>query len=133
MAEKKPAVSDDAVRKATGKSWQEWFRLLDKHGAKKLAHRDIAKLVNAKYLDSSWWSQMVTVMYERARGLREVHQTADGFVAHVNKTFNVSLDKLYAAWRDSAGRADWLATQGIEVTRENINKSMRMIWSDGVS
>src|SRR2546430_2049715 len=64
---------------------------------------------------------------------RELHQTADAFVAHVNKTFNVSLDKLYAAWRDGAGRADWLATQGIEVTRENVNKSIRMIWSDGVS
>ena len=134
MAEKKmPGVSDAAVKKATGKTWEQWFALLDKQKAHELAHKDIAELLNSKYLDSSWWSQTVTVMYERARGLREVHQTADGFVAHVNKTFNVSLDKLYAAWRDGASRADWLATQGIEVTRENVNKSMRMIWSDGVS
>src|ERR1051326_7327018 len=126
MAKEKPAVSDDAVRKATGKSWQEWFRLLDQHDAKKLAHRDIAKLVNAKYLDSQWWSQMVTICYERARGLREVHQTADGFVAHVNKTFNVSLDKLFDAWKDLDSRTNWLAEKGIEVTRQTVNKSMRL-------
>jgi hypothetical protein len=134
MAEKKKsAISDEAVKKATGKTWKEWFTLLDKQQAQKLAHRDIARLLNEKYLDSGWWSQMVTVMYERARGLRELHQTADGFVAHVNKTFNVSLDKLYGAWKDATQRTDWLGEKGIEVTRESVNKSMRLLWSDGVS
>src|SRR6185503_6538370 len=127
------SISDDAVKKATGKTWKEWFSLLDKQNAQKLAHRDIAQLLNRKHLDSQWWAQMVTVVYERARGLRELHQTADGFVANVSKTFNVSLDKLYDAWRDAASRADWLAEQGIEVTRSSVNKSMRLAWSDGVS
>jgi uncharacterized protein YndB with AHSA1/START domain len=133
MAEKKPAVSDEAVRKATGKDWKQWFALLDKQGAEKLAHRDIARLLQAKYVDSGWWSQMITVCYERARGLREIHQTADGFVANVSKTFNASLDQLYKAWHDAAERADWLAAQGIEITRSTANKSIRMIWNDGVS
>src|SRR5882672_3317104 len=101
MAEKKAAVSDEAVKKATGKDWKQWFSLLDKHGAQKLAHRDIAELLAGKYVDSGWWAQMVTVMYERARGLRELHQTADGFVANVSKTFNSSLDQLYDAWKDA--------------------------------
>ena len=133
VSEKKTAISDDAVKKATGKTWKEWFALLDNEDAQKLAHKQIAELLHSQYLDSGWWSQMVTVMYERARGLRELHQTADGFVANVSKTFNVSLDKLYGAWRDASSRADWLATQGIEVTRSNVNKSIRMIWHDGKS
>ena len=133
MAEKKPAVSDAAVVKATGKTWDQWFTLLDKQKAQTLAHREIAQLLHSKYLDSQWWAQMVTVMYERARGLRELHETADGFVAHVNKTFNVSLDKLFDAWKDIDSRTNWLAAKGIEVTRQSVNKSMRMVWSDGVS
>lgn len=132
-SEKKGAVSDEAVRKATGKDWKQWFTLLDKQGAQKLAHRDIAALIHSKYVDSQWWSQMVTVCYERARGLRELHQSADGFVANVSKTFNGSLDQLYQAWHDATQRADWLAAQGIEITKSNVNKSMRMLWNDGVS
>lgn len=31
-------VGDEAVKKATGKAWPEWFKLLDKAGAKKLPH-----------------------------------------------------------------------------------------------
>lgn len=133
MAEGKAAISDDAVKKATGKNWKEWFKLLDNEDAQKLAHAQIAELLSSQHLDSRWWAQMVTVMYERARGLRELHQRADGFVAQVNKTFNVSLDQLYAAFSDANARANWLAEQGIEVTRASVNKSIRMIWSDGVT
>jgi hypothetical protein len=127
----KPAISDDAVKAATGKSWKEWFALLDKHGAKLLTHKQIAELLDRKYLDSGWWAQSVTVMYEHSRGLRELHEKVDGFAANVSKTFNVSLDRLYAAWQDGSARANWLAEQGIEITRETVNKSIRMLWSDG--
>jgi hypothetical protein len=35
-------ISSEAVRKATGRTWAEWLRLLDKAGAKKMAHGEIA-------------------------------------------------------------------------------------------
>ncbi len=31
-------LSDQAVKKATGKSWQEWLAILDKAGARKMTH-----------------------------------------------------------------------------------------------
>jgi hypothetical protein len=65
MAEHKQSISDDAVKKATGKTWKEWFALLDRLGAQKLSHEDIARLLHAGHLDSTWWSQRVTGMYER--------------------------------------------------------------------
>jgi hypothetical protein len=72
-------ISSAAVHKATGRTWEEWLPLLDKTGAKKLPHREIAEVVAGKFAVRPWWSQMVTVGYEQARGLREKHQTAKGY------------------------------------------------------
>lgn len=98
-------VSDKAVKAKTGKTWPVWFAILDKWGAKKKPHREIAKYLREKQKMPSWWCQMVTVGYERARGLRAVHQTAEGFSAQRSKTFTVPLSRLYAAWKDAAGRS----------------------------
>ncbi len=40
-------------------------RLLDRTGAKEMAHRDIATLLHEKYGVPEWWAQMVTVGYEQ--------------------------------------------------------------------
>jgi hypothetical protein len=92
-------IGDDAVKRATGRDWAEWLALLDKAGARKMAHRDIAAMVSEKFGAGPWWSQMVTVTYERERGLREVHETAAGYVANVSRTFNVPVGALFDAFR----------------------------------
>jgi hypothetical protein len=65
---KKPAlnVGAEAVKAKTGKVWADWFKLLDKAGARKLAHPEIATLLHEKHGLSGWWAQMVTVGYEQA-------------------------------------------------------------------
>src|SRR5690625_2897788 len=53
-------VSDDAVREATGKGWNEWFALLDESGAESMSHKAIAAmLATPDYLgpDGRWWAQ----------------------------------------------------------------------------
>jgi hypothetical protein len=35
-----PEVSDEAVKKATGKAWRRWFSLLDRVGASAMSHRE---------------------------------------------------------------------------------------------
>ncbi len=40
----RPSTSDEAVKKATGKDWGSWFKLLDKEKAFKLDHTKIAAL-----------------------------------------------------------------------------------------
>jgi hypothetical protein len=101
-------ISDEAVLKATGKNWLEWFALLDKAGAQKMKHIDIARMLSEKYLgksgavnvatNSGWWAQMVTVEYERARGLRKINEQADGFSVSVHKTFPCSVTSLQKKW-----------------------------------
>ena len=66
-----PGMSDAAVKAKTGKTWAEWIAALDKAGAKAMSHKEITKLLSSRHKLADWWSQMVTVGYERAKGLRE--------------------------------------------------------------
>src|SRR5881394_2432690 len=72
-------MSDAAVAKATDKPWKEWFAILDKAGGRKLNHQQIVAVLAMKHRIGPWWQQIVTVEYERSRGLRRVHEKADGF------------------------------------------------------
>jgi hypothetical protein len=126
-------VGSEAVLKATGRAWDEWLRLLDRAGAKSLKHKDIALMLSRKFAVPDWWSQMITVGYEQARGLRAVYQKADGFSAHASKTVGTQLTRLYAAWSDPLQRARWLPNAPIEVSRSTDGKSMRMRWTQGGS
>jgi hypothetical protein len=80
-----PKISNDAVLAKTGKSWAEWFALLDAAGAAKLDHKGIVALTAANGA-GPWWQQGITVEYERARGLRAKYQLPDGFAASITRT-----------------------------------------------
>ncbi|MBV9349273.1 MAG: hypothetical protein JO026_00825 [Patescibacteria group bacterium] len=104
-------ISDEAVKKATGKNWKEWSSILDKAGAKKMPHKDIARFLYDRYFakkrqkrvaniatSNGWWAQMITVEYERARGMRSVNQNASGFLVSVHRTVKEPLPALMKKW-----------------------------------
>jgi hypothetical protein len=124
--------TDEAVREKTGRSWPEWVALLDAAGCAAWPHRDIAAHVASEHGVSSWWSQTVTVGYERIKGLREVGQRRDdgSFEAGKSKTFAVPLADLYRAFDDPALRARWLPAAGIVVRTAIHERSARLTWPD---
>ena len=126
-------VGSEAVLKATGRAWEEWLKVLDRAGAKRMPHKEIALMLSRKFSVPDWWSQMLTVGYEQARGLREVYQKADGFSASASKTVATQLSRLYAAWSDPAIRDRWLPDAPIEISRSTDGKSIRMRWAQGGS
>jgi hypothetical protein len=132
-AVKLAGVGSEAVMRATGRAWDEWLRVLDRAGAKAMPHKDIALLLSRKFLVPDWWSQMVTVGYEQARGLRLVNQNANGFAANASRTVGIGIGKLYDAWSDPKMRARWLPDAPVEVRRMTDGKSMRMTWTVGDS
>ena len=67
-------TSDEAVQAATGKTWVEWFLILDDAGSVHRTHAETAKWLADVEDVPSWWSQMITVEYERARGLKKVNE-----------------------------------------------------------
>jgi uncharacterized protein YndB with AHSA1/START domain len=126
-----PRMSDEAVKAKTGKNWKEWFTILDKAGARKMSHQEIVKYLHEKQAVGPWWQQMVTVTYEQARGLRELHEKPAGYEISVSRTVNVPLAKLYKAFANEKARKAWLAEDGLIVRTATPNKSMRVTWNDG--
>ncbi len=126
----RPTISDAAVRASTGRVWDEWFALLDAAGADAMAHPQIAAYLHERHDLSGWWSQMVTVAYEQARGRRQPHQTPRGYQVGVSKTVPVSVQRLFAAWHDPAARRAWLGDETLTVRRATPAASMRVTWGD---
>jgi hypothetical protein len=123
-------MSDDAVKAKTGKIWKEWFAILDKAGARKMTHQQIAELLNTKHRVGPWWGQMVTVTYERDRGLRDKHQRPDGYQISVSRTLGVPVAELYLSFSDEKRRDDWLSAKGLVVRTAVPNKCLRITWKD---
>jgi hypothetical protein len=127
---KTAGISSDAVKKATGKSWDEWFKILDKDGCKKMSHKEIVAVVNQKHKVGPWWQQMITVGYEQARGLRVKHQTTTGFSMNRSKTLAAPIADAFAAWKDKRKRTKWLKENGFTIRKATESRSLRITWSD---
>jgi hypothetical protein len=128
---KTAGIGDEAVKRATGRTWAQWCRALDKLGAKKLPHKEIARLLADQLGVGPWWSQMVTVGYEQARGLRQAHETPKGFQVGVSRTIHAPIARLYRSWSEAKSRALWLPDGHFTVRKATTRKSMRLTWGDG--
>ncbi len=126
-------TSDEALKARTGKVWKEWFAILDAAGAMDMEHKDIARYLQDQQGVPDWWCQKITGGYEQERKGREKHQMPDGYQVSVNKTVNVPLAELYAAWSDEGKRAHWLQEPGILIRKATPKRSMRITWVDGNS
>lgn len=144
-ADVKPMMSEAAVKAKTGKTFARWFALIDKardaaargSGGKgsttrgSMTHKEIAAWLGDEHDVGPWWRQMVTVAYERARGLRQKHQTATGFQISKSVTLQAPIGEVFDAWRSAAKRSRWLADPGFTVRSATKNKYLRLTWIDG--
>lgn len=126
-----PGTSDQAVRRGSGKGWEEWYRILDAWGARDRSHAEIARYVNEDHGVPGWWSQTVAVGYERARGMRAVGQQAQGFSVGVTKTVPVGVDRLFDAFADAGARRRWLEPGTLRVRTAQRGRSARFDFRDG--
>lgn len=125
-------MSDAVIVAKTGHTWREWERVLDADNAAAMSHRDIATLVHEKHGVGPWWTQMLTVGYERIKGLRERGQRRDGaYEASKSKTLNVPVDVAFQAWADRKTRRRWLRGVEPRVRTATASRSMRLSWTDG--
>ena len=123
-------ISSAAVKKATGRTWPQWLAILDRAGARKMPHRQIAAHLRRQHRMSDWWSQILTVGYEQARRLRAKPPESDGFAVSVTKTIAAPVDRAFAAWRDAALREQWLSRTPLTVRKATPHKSIRIVWAD---
>jgi uncharacterized protein YndB with AHSA1/START domain len=126
-----PQISSAAVKVKTGKGWNEWLAILDRAHAAKLGHKATAELLNRKHGVPGWWSQMVTVGYEQARGLRAKHQKPEGFEISATRVIDSDVKSVFKAWVDAKRRARWLPKTALTVHKSTPYKSLRITWTDG--
>ena len=129
------ATSDERIRERTGRGWEEWFDLLDEWGAAERTHREIARWV-ADQLGIGplvWDAQAITSSYERARGLREVGETEQGFAVSATRTVAVPVERLFDAVVDEARRRSRLPDGELSERTATRPRSARFDWGDGTS
>ncbi|MDE2181734.1 MAG: hypothetical protein KGJ78_01795 [Alphaproteobacteria bacterium] len=123
----RPALPDLAVIAKTGRSWEEWFDVLDQAGASKLEHKAIARLLGEKYRVGPWWRRMVALEYEKARGMRAT-RVGPGYSVRVSRTMEADLARMYDAVVDSRRRRRWIPSGVLRVTSLAENKSIHAAW-----
>jgi hypothetical protein len=122
-------ISSEAVEKATGKGWEQWCSAIDKGGGAKMDHKQIAQMLHDKFHVQPWWTQMVTVGYEQARGLRGKHQTVTGYSISASKTLSTSAAGAFLWWKMDRCRTQWLGDADIAVHKATPSKSVRATWN----
>ena len=122
-------MSDAVIKEKTGCTWEKWVKSLDYYGAGEMSHREIVTLVSEKYKVPSWWTQTVTVGYERIKGLRARGQRRDGtYEASKSRTFNVPVETLFDVWADTAKRKKWLTDENVKFRSATKPKYLRLDW-----
>jgi uncharacterized protein YndB with AHSA1/START domain len=125
-------TSEEAVRGATGRSYEDWFRLLDEADMTSRRHGEIASELTDEHGVDSWWAQTITVGYERARGLRPPHGGRDGlFSISASKTLDVPVERLFEAFTDATLRERWLPGGELRERTSQPGRSARFDWGDG--
>ncbi len=126
-------VSEEAMLQRTGRPLADWFDLLDAWGAGSRTHTEIARWLVAEHHVDGWWSQTITVGYERARGRRVLHQTAAGFSVGVTRTVAATREEVLAAFRDPDRRAAWFPGAPLHTHAGYTGKRGRYDWTDPAS
>jgi hypothetical protein len=126
-------MADEKVKAATGCTWDRWVWALDQVDAHQWPHREIAQYVHEKYKVPSWWTQTVTVGYERIKGLREIGQRRTGsWEASKSKTIAAGASTVFKSFKQPKLRTAWLPNKA--AIRASVpNKSLRITWDDGTS
>jgi hypothetical protein len=125
--------SEQKLIDATGRGWDEWFEILDRWGAREHAHIEIARYLADEMAVPMWWTQSITVAYERARGMRaQRYQRSDGvFAVSTSKTVAAPIRDAYAAVVDDDRRSAWL-TDGKMMFRSGTEaKTAHFDWDGG--
>jgi len=126
-------VSTDAVMRRTGKSWDDWFEVLDTAGAQTLDQRGVIAILAQKHGIGPWWQQMIAVGYESLRGKSDKPPAPDGFHINSSCSLNAPVTRVFKLWNDAGERARWLADDRFVVRGATADKVIRARWGKGTS
>jgi uncharacterized protein YdhG (YjbR/CyaY superfamily)/uncharacterized protein YndB with AHSA1/START domain len=128
-----PPMTDEAIRRRTGRGWDEWFVLIDGWRAPERGHKALTAWLADEHGVDGWSAQSVAVAYERARGGRGLGERPDGYQVSASKTVPVAVEVLYRAFMDDALRPRWLPDAELRLRTATAPKTARFDWGDGAT
>ena len=129
-----PEMNDEAIMRKTNRSWDDWCDIIEEWPGSVNGHNAIATYLHDEFDLDHWWSQGVTVSYERIVGLRVPHQRPDGtFTADKSKTITVDPDELRTMLLDEKGRDDLFGGIPTELRSKPTSKALRIGIGPGVA
>jgi hypothetical protein len=128
-----PELSDEAVREATGRGWDDWCDLIDDWPGHEDGHTAVAAHVREQGI-AGWWAQTVTVGWERITGRRLPYQRPDGtFTAGKSRTVRVEAADLRAMLLDETDRADLFPGQQTALRSRPTSRDVRLAIGPGTA
>jgi hypothetical protein len=119
------------VHESTGRTFDQWFKVLDKWGAKDRKHGEIARWLREEHEVAGWWAQSITGAYEQERGIRAPGQSLDDtYTANASKTVDVPVAMLFEAFRNETVRQRWLGDVELTIRTVRPGKSLTAVWED---
>ena len=107
-AKARGGLSDAKTREKTGHGLDHWFAVLDRFGGPEKGHTALARHLYDAHGVPGWYSQGITVAYERGRGVRDVNQRCDGeYEVSVSKVVNAPAADVVRALSEPRLRRRW--------------------------
>src|SRR5687767_14890636 len=103
-------LTDDSIKAATGRTWQEWFDYLDARGGPAQGRRAINNHLYADLKGDMWWCSTINRRYEAANGVVERDGRSKGYNVCSTKTIAAPLETAYAAWMNAASLNQWFGS-----------------------
>ena len=123
----------ETVRKATGRTQNQWYSLLDGWGAPGRPYKELSSFLTDKHGVSRWWAQKLIVEYEQDRGIREPGIRRNGtFEVGASKTVSVPATQLLNAFVDPRHRRRWLPGGGLRRLDSKPHSAL-FAWDNGSS
>lgn len=142
----KEPVTDDACKKATGKTLAQWFQLLDKNAALEKGRRETVSFIYDDAGKNAWWSVTIAVEYEKHKDIKKKDGLHEGYGVCPTKTIAAPISKIYNFLADSKLFNSWYGAKvdgGVkdggkftssdgeygEYLRVRENKDLRLSWN----
>lgn len=122
-----PETSDEAVRAATGRGWDEWCDVIESWTGWDEGHTAVATHVRDELGVDAWWSQTVTVGWERITGRRLPYQRSDGtFATSRTRTVAADAELLRRLLLDDDDRRDLFGGLDVALRSRPDSKAVRL-------